>query len=456
MKYRTLCCVVMGAASLWAQTTGQGSGVADAARSAKEGTEQQKDSEAARRARAVVQKMEDARENKLAAPPGYIYYEGQGYRILLPAPIEIQSRDAYATRITSMGSTIMFFAGNSMPLTKTAYWQVQPQDLARQFSAAEGFGQVYWGESKSENHKVLIANFSTGHLYGTAMAFFGDGRIIPVACANMENQTEHLIYGNPRSTYKQKNDAYAAQAKRFANEKDSKVTCQVLFNSMQLAEDGSAALPVPDADPQAAARSLNVLQQSNPRPQDVQFMPSLAELARARSTPDAGRKAALAVNNSESGNRDMAPFEFSMVCTYGSCRKGTIMLPAKASKTGDAWENVFEMETGRSTASFYVGRVGHYECCRMSTDKVFVNWQRITGTAQFGVTELVREERKINGFPVTYTRFQVAGPVGNLIGEKIEFPEPQNKIAIGCAVAQEQFGDFEPICMAMLNSLVIK
>lgn len=446
----------MVAASLWAQSTEQGGSVVDAARRTKERSEQQNDSEAAQRARAVVQKMEDARENKLAAPPGYIYYEGQGYRILLPAPIEIQGRDALATHITSMGSTILFFAGNPMPLTKTAYWQAQPQDLVRSFSAAEGLGQIYWGESTSGSHKVLVAHFSTGQLYGTAMAFFGDGRIIPVACANMENQTEHLIYGNPRSTYQQKNEAYAAQAKRFANEKDSTVTCQVLFNSMQLAEDRSAALPVPDLDPKAAARSLIVLQQSSPRAQDVQSMNSLAELARARSLPAAERKAVVAVSNSESGNGSMVPFEFNVACTSGTCQKATIMIPAKATKTGDTWENVFEMETGRSTASFYVGRVGHYVCCRMSTDKVLVNWERITGTAQFGVTELVREERKVNGFPVTYTRFQVAGPVGNLIGEKIEFPEPQNRVAIGCAVSAEQFGDFEPMCMAMLNSLVVK
>ncbi|HLW53310.1 MAG TPA: hypothetical protein VKW06_10745 [Candidatus Angelobacter sp.] len=400
----------------------------------------------------VIKQLEARQERGPSAPPeGFQYFQGEGYRFLVPAPMELEGREGDMTRVSVMGTRMLVLAGDPVPE------EAAPDNEHLKNSSWQG---QYTSGRKATfgSRRGWISEVRGNNYMGSSALIFGQGRTIRIDCVN---QQEQLITSGKESYQQQR--LYLSKALAQSDDrKNTEAMCQRLFQSVELEEDA------PDLAPQStlydrakAARSAAVLQPASPETAPTAGM-SLGDLGRRqRALP---RKPA-AASFEATGDPDKVPAGFrwlglSEVCRP-DCSRARMLIPTAAIVVPDHPE-VYEMTLDHAVVSLFAGRlrtwtgVGSLPPSLWIQEKFANPMFGVTLSTSPTVTPLYEEDKIIRGQTAKISRVMLVDPAGNVfLGEGAVF-KISGDIGIGCLIPENKFGEFEPVCERMIDSLQVE
>ena len=165
------------------------------------------------KAQALADQMEQEQEESENAPTGFKTYNAGDYRLWVPFPYELEGRDDNGTvlagsRIGVTNTEVM--VGNSLPIPAN----LNDSDLsnligqlARRFTQSSGCSAMKVGERRAYRCSLNRASLMNHEVWGTMAFVVGSNSVVPVMCVSPDEINEHLVYGNPHSTYQEKQAA---------------------------------------------------------------------------------------------------------------------------------------------------------------------------------------------------------------------------------------------------------
>jgi hypothetical protein len=391
-------------------------------------------------AQSIIKQLEARRERTLNPPEGFEYFEGQGYRFLVPAPMELEGREGNVTRVSVMGTRMLVLAGDpeadsgAFDHCKSDSWH-SPYCSGAKFKVGKHSGWIYELRRRNES--------------GSSLLIFDKGRVIRIDCVNQEED----ITSSGNDSYKERRLNMSRAQAQAADRQGTDAMCSQLFQSVELDEDTDDSLSQPSAlyDPDKAARSAVVLQQTSPEPIPV-GVTSLGDLSRnQRALPSA-----YAITFEATGDPDAAPAGFrwlglSLACKP-ACNRSRVLIPEGAVAMPD-YPEVFQMSLDKEVVSIFAGRPTTWADAPSLWHIPMFAVQPNTNPS---LTTLYEEERVIHERRAKISRVRLVDAAGNVfLGEGAVF-NITGDIGIGCLIPENKFGEFEPVCARMIDSLQVE
>jgi hypothetical protein len=438
------------------------------------------------KAQELADELQQEQEETENAPVGFKTYNAGEYRLYVPFPFELEGRDDMGTVLVGsrLGVTnTEVLVGNPIPVPPY-YGDMSDNTIAgnvvRQLSRrwAQNAGCV---PTKLGERRAFACSLGNGYLmnhqiWGTMVWIIASNSVIPVMCASPDPMDEHLVYGNPRATYQQKQAAYARQAQRFRDERTTAQVCeQVIYPSIRLKEDDSqSAAKASEAisKPAKPAEAKGLATMPNPTaalvPASVQenaqggaAAPSVADLAREAKLSSAREPKARLAEDSTGGTLAPAGFKaqsFSYCKSQGNCWQGSVFVPHNAVQVSQyPSELVYEVPLGDSKVRLFAGPAGIGGCCRNSNDPELIRWEEMNdpeGWVARGRVRAVRhEEATVAGKPGILTHFEISRDGIIWVGARANVESHGVVILVGCMAPQAHFADADQTCSGLIDSL---
>jgi hypothetical protein len=435
------------------------------------------------KAQELVDQMEQEQEASENAPPGFKTYNAGDYRLWVPFPYELEGRDNRGTvlagsRLGVTNTEVM--AGNPVPIPANLsdgdlYNVIRA--LGQQYAGSPGCSPIKAGERQA--YRCTLANISLlNHAVWGTMAFVvGSNSVVPVMCVSPDEMNEHLVYGNPKSTYQQKQAAFAHQAQRFRDATTTLQVCdQIVYPSIRLKEDylspalasvnSGKAKPATEAKttlgavPGAAVAAPQSVTADNGLPSGG--VPSLAELARQKKQASTQTpKAKVAVDST--GDSGLAPPGFKPQSFYyckgmGVCWNGSAFVPMNAQLlNSDFSQYVFEVSLGGDKLLLYLGPAAINGQGRMSTDPNLVRWGEMSDpegwVARGRVQAVTHDEATVDGKPAILTHFELKKHDLIWAGRRAMVTNHEVEVLAGCMTPKNRFADADEICSVLIDSV---
>lgn len=391
-------------------------------------------------AQSVIQQIEARRERALNAPEGFEYFEGQGYRFLVPVPMELEGREGRMTKVSVMGTRMLVLAGDPEADTG-AFDQCKSDSWHSPYCSGAKF--------KVGKHSAWISKLARRNQSGSSLLIFDKGRMIRIDCVNQEEE----ITSSGHDSYKEQRQKLSRALAQAADRQNTDAMCKQLFESVELEEDSEDDFPPPSAasDPAKAARSAAILQETAPEPAPVGVI-SLGDLSRnQRALPSAH-----SITFEATGDPDAAPAGFrwlglSLACKP-ACSRGRVLIPEGAAAVPD-YPEVFQMSLDKEVVSIFAGRPTTWADAPSLWHIPMFAFRPNTNPS---VTTLYEEERVIHQHQAKISRVRLVDAAGNVfLGEGAVFNITGN-IGIGCLIPENKFGEFEPVCARMIDSFRVE
>ena len=431
------------------------------------------------KAQDLVDEMQQEQEEGENAPPGFKDYDAGDYRLFVPFPYELEGRDEsgavlLGSRLGVANTEVM--AGNPIPipanLSANDLHNLVNQ-LGKRHAQYSGCAPTKIGERRAFNCSLGNGRLLGHTIWGTITYVLGSNRLIPVMCVSPDEMTEHLVYGNPRSTYQQKQAACAQQSQRFRDERTTAQVCdQIIYPSIRLKED-IVVHPATISESKAAKPEAQTADNSGPGSAsspspggaessnaDTQS-PALADLARqARQVPKP--KAQAVLDNAEGTGPAPAGFQaytFKFCKGPGSlCREASVVIPEKAEILSQVnSQNIFRSTVEGKVLLLYAGPADLPAPYRSMTDHDFMRIRDLAnanGWSREKADDVSRQQVTVAGKPALITRFRFIRERNNWwVGERVLIEDRGEQFLLGCAAPEEHFPDAEAVCTTLVNSL---
>lgn len=413
----------------------------------------------------LASQLEEQQEEAAAAPPGFMPYNAGVYRLVVPAQSEVEGRDSNGALLAppSVTTKVKVYVGEPLPIGPA----LSDKDV---FQFLRSFAGQYSSSSSAScsqeelNHqrayrcfiprgRVLDTDF-----HGTVYFVVGSNSAVPVICMNPELANEHLIYGNPRASYKEKQAAYAAQAQRFQDERNSFITCDTVFKSIRLKEEPQSFAKFDSSSKEkkvtpAIATSGKV----TPNPLDTTAPSVLAEVARqsrdqAKETPKP-RISLDEVSVETQGSPGYKKYELAY-CKKPECWYGSLQAPKDLPLFVDSYANVFfQVELGKEWGQIFIVDAGIYDAANPGTiNRTDV---RMPKYDYYRVENKIlgAENSKIGPWNARVTTRLIVRAPGNAIEQTTAITAHDTHFSIVCSASEAKFSSLKPICDDIISSL---
>lgn len=456
------------------------------------------------KAQALVDEMQQEEEAQNAAPTGFASYDAGDYRLFVPHPYTLESRDDGGAIL--LGSTLgvtntVVVAGAPIPLPANLK-EIDLLNLARQIatqhSQSAACDLIQRGLHKTFHCNLTGATLLGRQVWGDMEIVVGSNTMIPVMCISPDDLRQCLTYdqlgyhtcnsNNRYPTWNEVQQAQAAVQTRLQDENTTAEMCEhIIYPSIQLKED-VVVHPVSIAqkksnDTKPAPATTGTVPQDNSVAYGAQTA-SLADLARqARQTQHGAAQTKL--NNPDGGSAPAGFQSFALEYCQNPqlCAEASVIIPEKAevvSKTNGQY--IFKAILNGEPVMLYAGPADVNAPYRGMTDSDYARIRDMAnsnGWSREKVDAVSTQELSIDDMPALMTRFryqrdQKAWWIGEraLIQLQVRSvqirqvavmqgqPSPSaistmlyGQFLLGCTAPEQRFADAEALCTTLVNSL---
>ncbi len=409
---------------------------------------------AASDANRLAAELEQEQEEAGAAPDGFQWYSGEGYRVSVPAPFTVEGRDDAGVLLATAdvtGITTKVFA--AVPIAVNGkLGELEFLDLARRFW--QRYGSVNCAKPKPgvQGHACTVGgNLLGNQFFGQARFVEGDRRIIPVICFATSLVNNNLDYSIRRRT-REELDNLRDEGLRNMGRRDmayaSNQLCGAVLDSIRLKEDYAPPRP-------AALRAHAEKASLTPYREVAASGTPLGDIAR-HAKMDAARqeKARVSVEAEDTINTPPPGFRVhSNTRCIQECWQESFFLPENARHVkGGNSDNVYvAMLDDTTSVVIYFGETnvsnGYSEYG--TAQDVARRWLHAQG--DWGAN-VIHFNRTVNGHEVSLLRARLKANMNVWTELDVIVAGDGINFNIGCIAREDRFADVESLCSTVWES----